>query len=372
VLVERSPALGIGFEPRDEEEDSPPATADVRAWLEEQLKLPDDTIGDPPADFRRLLEDRRDALDAIVGALETAPPEWKEASSEDYPAPDLRPSVRLHRVLLAAALVATRRGDPIEAERFVEASWSLAKPNEGSRRLIRQLIAIAAGRWQAGVLRKLQSVPPIWISRLSEMRSWEASLAAWEHEMRPRKSDDSSLAPGSLEDETLRKGFEAVLSGLRKLGPCEGSNLDDNGVWKMVERELPMTSDEVVAQNRKILFDILLPNMKNAFNRAGLLDVDRELTLEILRLRQAKEQDSEKRWPGRMANATSTICPAFSYVYRSDDEGMEIRFDGTLVDPVMQFVLPVTFRSANPKPEPPPAEAPVLTPTPAGGMISPQ
>ena len=174
VLVERAPALGIDFDPNSKEdsEGNRPAIGGAGAWLDEQLKVADDSIGEPPAELRTFLEDHRDALAAIVGALETDSPEWKEVASEEHPAPDLRPSIRLHRVLLAGALVAVRRGDSLEAERLVEASWSLSRPNEESSQFIRQIVAIAAGRQQAGVLRKLPSVSPVWIGRLSEAKSW--------------------------------------------------------------------------------------------------------------------------------------------------------------------------------------------------------
>ena len=73
--------------------------------------------------------------------------------------------------------------------------------------------------------------------------------------------------------------------------------------------------------------------MVNAIRRAGRLAVDRELTLEILRLRLAKEQDAEERWPARMENVVSTACPSAEYVYRADAGGMEIRFEGTAPAP---------------------------------------
>ena len=99
------------------------------------------------------------------------------------------------------------------------------------------------------------------------------------------------LQPREPWDELGKKAPEAIAAGLKKLGPCEGSNLDDEGYWKLVERELTFTSDPLVAKIRENYRDVVLFNMKDGFRRAGWLAVDRELTLEILRLRQAREQD---------------------------------------------------------------------------------
>ena len=128
IIVERAPALGIDFDANDEHLVRP-ASSDVEAfqkagfgiWLESQLKVPDDSIGEPPGQLRTFLEDRRAALDTIVAALAREPPEWKEWKAGDPVSTDLLPSIRVQRLLLAAALVAERNGDTTDAERFVEA-----------------------------------------------------------------------------------------------------------------------------------------------------------------------------------------------------------------------------------------------------------
>ena len=247
-----------------------------------------------------------------------------------------------------------------------------SRPNAGSLLIIRQLVNISAARWQAGVLRKLSTTSPMWISRLSEGRSWEDALAAWEREMTPKEKPENALS-GDVYDELARKGMPAVVAELKKLGPCGSSTVTQDDMWKIVERAVSITSNEAAAASRKILFDIMTPNMKNAVDRAGRLAVERELTLEILRLRQSKEQDPKKRWPESPGSFISQVCPSYSYAYRSDEEGMEIRFDGTIAGPTgAPFLLPLSFRSAYPKKEmTPPEPPPALTPTPAGGMIGP-
>ncbi len=372
VLVERAIVLGIDFDSGNGKAVRP-AVADVQAlgqaaigaWLEAQLEVPDDTIGEAPGELRSYLEARRDAISAITGALEREPPEWKESGPEVRSTADLLPALRLQKVLLANALVAARDGDSVQAERLLEASWSLGQPNAKSVLLIRRLIEIASGRWQVGVLRKLQEPSPVWISRLSEDRVWTEILGSFVWEMTPKKTDalktprhEVDLQPSEGGDELRRKAPEAIAAGLRKLGPCEGSNLDDEGYWKLVERELKLTSDPQIAEIRENFRDLILINMKDAFRRAGRFAVDQELTLAILRLRQAREEDPDGRWPERMENIISTVCPSFAYAYRSDSQGMEIRFDGTIADPSAPFLLPLSFRSSPPPPTPTPTPSP--------------
>ena len=380
VLVERGGELGIPFEraARAATSEASVAFSDAgtMAWLESQLDIPDESIGAPPKALKQYLEESKTALEAIVSALERQAPDWgrdEVDTNGTVNTPALTPSLRLQSVLLAAALIETRAGREIEAERLLEASWSLARPAAAAPLLITQLLAARAGGWQAGVLRKMPSSPLAWIDRFSSDRSWSDMLDAYAADAEPRESP--SLAPSSdPREEIERKAPAAIAAGLKKLGPCEGANLDDEGLWKLAERELFPSSDPATVEARNAYREITLPNMVRPVRRAGRLAVDRELTLEILRLRMSKEQDAEGRWPARMETVISMACPSAEYVYRANAGGMEIRFEGAAPVPNAQsLLLPLSFRAAaGPKPtaSPTPTSAP-LTPTPAGGMIAP-
>ena len=124
-----------------------------------------------------------------------------------------------------------------------------------------------------------------------------------------------------------------------------------------------IASSQEIAESRRAYREMVLPNLLSAIHRVARLSVDRELTLEVLQLRLEKAGDPEGRWPERMLNAVSAVCPSASYTYRSDGSGMEIRFGGSIVDPPGGSVLPLSFRSEYPRP------APALTPLPEGGMM---
>ncbi len=376
VLVERGGELGIPFEQAaraaTSEDSVAYAQSGAGAWLESQLGIPDESIGEPPQALKHYLEERKEALEAVVSALERQPPDWgmdERNKNGTVNTPALGASIRLQSVLLAAALIETRAGREIEAERLLEASWSLARPAAEAPLLITQLIAVRSGGWQAGVLRKMPNAPLPWIDRFSSDRSWSDMLEAYAADMEPR--DSQGLLPPSWE-EVARKAPSAIAVGLKKLGPCEGANLDDEGIWKLAERDLFPSSDPVTLQARDVYRE-MIPDMLNFVRRAGRLAADRELTLEILRLRQAKDQDAEERWPARMENVVSSVCPSADYVYRADAGGMEIHFEGTAPAPTGGFLLPLSFRSVEARKTKAPATpaSPPLTPTPAGGMIAP-
>jgi hypothetical protein len=350
VLIERAVVFGIDFDPSNEEKGAPhPTPADVDAygraeagaWLQAQLAVPDASVGSVPAVLRQFLDDRRGALNAIVGALERQPPEWTEKLADARPSPNLYPANQLQRILLADALVAIHDGEPDRAERLLEASVALARPATEWRVLIFQIMAVGAARWQAGVVRKLPAAPPVWIGRLSDDRTWSGMVEAFEFDLGPKVSGSSLAASSDPADEVSRKAPAAVAEGLKKLAPCEGAALDQDGLWKLVERDLSPRASAAEAQ--ALYREDVLENALSGFRGAARVAVDRELTLEILRLRQAKDQDREGRWPPRMENTMSLACPGFSYVYRSEGKTMDIRFDGTLTDPKAAFLLPLTF-----------------------------
>ncbi|MET0620326.1 MAG: hypothetical protein ABW056_08595 [Thermoanaerobaculia bacterium] len=378
VLVERGGELGIPFERAARAATSEASVAyseaGTRAWLESQLAIADESIGEPPKALTQYLDESKAALEAIVSALERQAPDWGRDEVDKngtVNTPALTPSIRLQSVLLAAALVETRAGREIEAERLLEASWSLARPAAEAPLLITQIMTIHSGVWQAGVLRKMRSSPLPWMDRFSRDRSWSDMLEAYASETKSQGSEGSRQLSEAWE-EVERKAPAAIAAGLKKLGPCAGASLDDEGIWKLAERDLFPSSDPVVLQARDV-FREMIPLVSGFVRRAAQLAVDRELTLEILRLRLAKEQDAEGRWPARMENVVSTTCPSADYFYRADARGMEIRFEGEAPAPAALFLLPLSFRSV----EAPKAKVsamptpPLLTPTPTGGMIAP-
>jgi hypothetical protein len=371
VLAARAVELGIDFDPSNKAAPHP-SDADVdafksaapAAWMQAQLEVPDDSIAAPPAALRTFMERRAGALGAIVAALEKAPPEWSHREDVSGLA-ELFPSNQLQRVLLAEALEAERDGDAIQANRALEASWALALPVAESSTLIHQLLATATAKWQAGVLRKVKEPSMAWIGRLSSVEAWRSMLAALVAEAGFARDKDDLQRPDSF-SALARRAPVILADGLGKMSPCEAARLDENEAWSIVERDLLTASQPEEVAARQMYRESFLPMAVSAVKRAARGAVDRELSMEILLLRLEKSQDRHGRWPAKLSDPVSRVCPPLAYTYVSDRAGMEIEFGAAIEDPAPSLVLPLVFHGRNTEPVPP------LTPTAAGGMITPR
>ncbi|MEX1244905.1 MAG: hypothetical protein WEB59_06020 [Thermoanaerobaculia bacterium] len=375
VLVERAVALGIDFgnESLDENELSADGQALTQAspgaWLDAQIQVGDESIAEAPRALREYLEARGDSVWSIVAALEKQPPEWKDPKDRlVLPFPYLLPSIRLQKVLLAVALNEERNGNSINASRALEASWSLARPFAERSLLIHQIVAVAAQKGQAGVLRKMKEPALQWLGRLGNNEPWRQILDSVTRDGDWSEASDA-LTSADPFSELIRKAPRSIAEGLEKLPPCDAAALGEEEVWHFAARELVMASSQETAESRRVYREIFLPNVLSMIHRVARLSVDRELTLEILKLRFEKAGDPAGRWPEKMLNAVSAVCPAASYSYRSGANGMEIRFEGSIVDPPSGSVLPLSFRSGHSRP---PELTPSPTPTPAPPEIEPE
>lgn len=382
VLVEKAVVLGIDFAPAGddvpravEEDVQAHSNAGAGAWLHSQLEVPDDSIAAPPEALTRYLTQRREVLGVIVAALEVEPPEWRrsEPSTEGtLPFPEVLPSIRLQKVLLAAALVEIREGREQEAERLLEASWSLQRPAADSPMMIFQIGSIAAARWQAGVLRKMTEPPLAWMDRLARGEIWRGMLEGIAGEASWFEKNAAAMSLGDPFVELSRKAPGATATALKKLSPCEAARLDDAGAFGLVEREMMLSSASGGAEIREFYRDMWTPNVLSAVRRAARTALDQELTLTVMQVRLEKRGDSAGKWPPKLNNPVSVVCPDATYEYRASGSEMEIRLEAEMPSPDSHFVLPFSYRSAKADgvpPQPTQRPAPALTPTPEGGMM---
>lgn len=365
-----SKALGIDFDTLNEKAEHPSAdavaayaAAGAGAWLDSQIKEETAGIDAPPEPLRSFLRDRHDVLWAIVAALEKQPPEWESRVEDQGMDPRLLPTVRLSKLLLAAALVEEHAGNGIEAGRALEASWSLGRPTAGERTLISQLLATAIERWQSGALRKVKDPPLEWQSRLGASGPWERVLDAVASEGQFR--DPLNPADSEVWAHVAEKVYGAVTEELRKVGPCGLATLTDEEVWKPAVEALSAETSSEKRQIGDVFNDIVRPNTTSAIRRAARGEIDRELTLEILRLRLEKEASRDGRWPERLNDPASAVCSTATYVYGAGNGGMELRFEGSIDVPEAGVVIPLTFRIGKPQLTPAPTATPRPTPTPA-------
>lgn len=374
------PVFGADFTRHEGE--PPPAGAATKEfsqsglsrWLSDEVTQPDESVGEVPSAVREYLDSHGSALWELVGILEKGSPDWgdDEADSTERLRP-LLPTVRLEKVLLAAALRAQREGEPIDAGRLTEASWSLGRPLSERASLMDKLMTVAIEKLQLGVLRKISEPPISWMNRLSEDRTWGGMLDAFDRETM-RSVGEATLDAFASAQHRL---FGAVVDRLRKLSACEASRQSDEEIWREASSVIEMdshpgvrtsgerppgeptpTGEETSGDQRFYFKDDALPMLTSALRRAARSAVDRELTLRILELRMDRAASRDKAWPARLVNPTSSVCPEASYAYSSSPDGMEIRFAGSVAEPEATLVLPLSFRAGKAKAKTTPTPTP--------------
>jgi hypothetical protein len=380
AVAQGSRALGVEFRQAKDAEGGPSretnqalSRAGVGTWLDSQIEVESAEIGEPPAALREYMLQNRDALWAVVAALERDEPEWGPAFGENgYLQLPFLPVLRLERVLVAAALVEEREDRSIEASRALDAAWSLARSVSSPDNLISLLIRIGAERMQVGALRKLRRPPLQWLGRLSSDGPWTRlpDTLREEPKLRPRRASQDPAQ--EMFAEVAEKMYAAVGDSLEKLSPCDPVLASDLAIWTPAVEALAAETNA----SKRAIRDFYKENsgelIGNVVRRAARLEVDREMTLKILQLRLEKESSGDGRWPEK-TDTTSAVCPEASYSYESTSDAMTLRFLGTVEAP--KGFLPLAFRAAPKAPRSPDAETPTptpaLTPTPTGGMIAP-
>jgi hypothetical protein len=97
-----------------------------------------------------------------------------------------------------------------------------------------------------------------------------------------------------------------------------------------------------------VTISIVIPNLRNAFQRADRLALEAELTGKILRLKEVRR--ARGAWPRPSAEISSSRFPGLSWNYSVDGGAMTIALVGRLPKPPSPFVLPTSFSSRAPSP----------------------
>jgi hypothetical protein len=350
-------ALGLDSHPKDPAADHPAKEdqdayrqASAGAWLDAQVKTSDDSIAAPPARLNEFLQQRRAILQRIVGLLEKEVPEWgldvHEAPRERA---DLLFVTNVGRILLSAALVEERAGRHAEAGELLEASWSLSRSLLAHPALIEQLIAVALGSRQAGVLRKMSEPGFEWVGRL-------AGESARKQMLEQSKIDPlMAQAQAGRESEFFelqRRMGNAFFDKAAEVFPCDLASLSYEEIWRSVD---VATESPEAAELLRVIKEMAMPNLISGLYRAARLDLDRELTGRILSLRFERAASRGRSWPEKLFDRESRVCPGAGYDYQARSGGMLVRFQGSTRDPEAPApFLPLSFEARVPRPTPTP------------------
>ncbi len=218
------------------------------------------------------------------------------------------------------------------------------------------------------------SEPPVeWLDRMSGVEPWRGMLDVVEAtqpslEILDALQPPSAQAVHAATEESARayaRAWSATTDRLRELSPCEVSKLSEEEIWRPAKEVIGLSIEAGGDPGLQTLLNVAVPDKTSAIRRAGRLLVDRELTAKVLELRREKAASRDGRWPEKLLNGDSRVCPGAAYEYRSRGGAMSIRFMGAIDDPgIPDRVLPLSFEIRAPRPTPTPGRARRLTVTP--------
>jgi hypothetical protein len=238
----------------------------------------------------------------------------------------------------------------------MEASWRLQSAVLSRPELISQLIAIAVARFQAGVLRKIDSPAFGWSERLRKgLGGLTGYQAALQNEAWILSAED---AGDRISIEEARAAGRYIES-LAQTSVCAWSETDFEAARDAAAAEIE--SEEV----RYVFLEIRSGNFPDGLKRARRAAVDAELTALILDARAERMAVRRPRWPANLRTLQTGVCPEAQWTYEVLRNGTahfalrtRIAADST------PFHLPLEFTAGTPLKRRPTKKGVVVNPPP--------
>lgn len=304
----------------------------------------------PPPELADLLEKTRPALKDIGHVLATEEaPVWEIDLEKTLEAPALTLGhFELLRLLALTATEAVRTGRTEEALRVLEASWRLDGAVLERPDILSQMIGQAGLKSMAPVLRCLCSVPPIWQQRLAEidlrtgilqalrLEGWLALHAA---------TSDYVWKTWQKDDESWwLKLPPRYARPIMRLVMLDHAEMMEDSVVEIEQRDLRTFDPKAFFEKHyatvprwNIVARITVPDLYDAWVKAGRLELSLELTSRTLEVRRllAEGTEAEKesvagRFPSRVAG--------LSWIYHAEPASITISLDGDLAHQVQKAV----------------------------------
>ena len=360
-LQELSAPLGIQLfesgKESNEQSNSTPTQSDrqtieaiqteLTEYLDEQIAKPNNEIDAPPETLQRYLNSKADAIAAIRNhVLNQEIPNWETditwvvSGDASFPLPSFVGLVNLQKILALDILEKQRLGDTKGAAQMMEVSWKLNQSQWRRPELISQMVALIIGKYQLGVMRKLDVSPPHWQQHLVEHDYWKSMSRSLQGEFLFQfngvknmhlYSSEGSFSEKMFLSSPLGKTFfqvtaiDSYQASRQIIFGLPGTEFDGSKstshkkteppnicLWEPIEPEMSVAWWNIFAQ-------MLMPSFYHVLLKARQYQLDLELTDKILQVKELAKK--EGKFPQSIPNLESSVCPGVNWVYQVKPDG---------------------------------------------------
>ncbi|MBP0018832.1 MAG: hypothetical protein J7647_14950 [Cyanobacteria bacterium SBLK] len=311
--------------------------SELERYLNEQLFQNKETIEPPPESLQRYLQNNARDLEAIQNhILSHEPPQWYQNITlwlEDdrrVLSSTFLGLITLQHIFALDMLEKERSGNTEAAWKTLEASWKLNTSLESRYNLLSPLSTIIAGKYQLGVMRKLDRLPSQWQKRLGERDIQKSMFEALETK---HLYDILRIANyhSVLYDEGGDASEPLLLKVLRYLDVFSKPyfTFAAMDVWQFYQQSLLQTEQQNICFEKgaheftiarwNIPGWIYTAILYSQLSKVKVYMLDIELTQQILKVKELARQRGE--WPESVSDLDSDICPGAAWIYQVSDEG---------------------------------------------------
>ncbi len=302
--------------------------ADLNNYITAQVERPTDEVDIPPEKLRRYLKSKEATLAAIrTHVLKSEVPRWAtdlsriETGDTQYPLPSYLSAVNLQKLLALDILEKNRLGQTKPMLESLEVSWKLNQSLRNSPTVIGQLVSVITARIHAGVMRKLNGLPPEWQQRLLEHDYLKSILPSLEGEAffiytASKRTPLSELGLGEniFLEPAVRPYLRLAMADFTKV---------ERGIYAQLPRE-NVCSFDIDSTSKKLAWwnqygKSASPSLASMWRKPGRLMLELSMTQKIL---QAKELAAKQgKWLQSLPGLESSVCPGYKWIYKVSPDG---------------------------------------------------
>lgn len=329
---------------RSAEKDYRTIEKSLRRFLEAQTHTVSGPLAALPPNLKAYLTTHQDGLSAVQShILESEAPQWEmdfERMFElDYPFPGQVNTRNVQSLLLLSVIDYAQQGQSAQALTALEASWQLNQAILQRPDLVSQISAEIVSVHQAGLLRYLEDVPPVWQSRLSQQAYHQSVLEGYRFETWLQYGAlQASLVPAANRPEAAktRSRFGGKLTAVLsywfspayffQLNSIDNTNNTHRALDRLANLNICTTSQsmaaQVMSQTASSRPGESLAFVPETWAKWWQLAGDRALAIELTqKVLQAKQQLAVSgHWPEDLPDLASQTCPGEHWVYELSDD----------------------------------------------------